>query len=59
MVAKGSHKTYGGWEQKVCRDCGKKLTLESNAMAHYDDVTHRTWTLCGDCLVTMSQHAKG
>ena len=26
-MAPGSHKTYGGWETRVCDRCGGKLTL--------------------------------
>lgn len=53
-MAKGSQKTYGGWEPRVCRDCGRKLTLNDAAMAHMDDVTGGVWSLCHGCLVAGS-----
>ena len=49
--AKGSQKTYGGWEPKTCRDCGRKLTLNDDAMCNFDHETGVAWSLCRGCLV--------
>lgn len=34
-MAKGSHVTYGGWEEKNCATCGERTTLDSLRPAIY------------------------
>lgn len=50
-MAKGSHKTYGGWEVQpsVCWGCGASQVLSrGSTMYCFND--GRPFTLCGDCL---------
>lgn len=45
-MAKGSHKTWGGWETRQCHICGQRITLaHHNAAHHYENGV--AFTLCG------------
>lgn len=49
MPSNGSHQTYGGWETRVCRDCGVKLTLKA-AAGHYKPADRPAYSLCAPCI---------
>ena len=34
-MAKGSHKTWGGWETRTCWTCGRRITLHAGAASHH------------------------
>jgi hypothetical protein len=48
-MAKGSHKTWGGWETRVCFACQERITLHRHTAAHhYDHVLGVAFSLCGE-----------
>lgn len=47
-MAKGSHKTWGGWEPRFCWKCGDRLVLSrGHAMHCFND--GRSFSVCGSC----------
>lgn len=42
-TAKGSHKTYGGWEQRYCGRCGQKLTQNGPSCLWGQRREGKTW----------------
>ena len=58
-MAKGSHATYGGWEQRTCHICGEKVVLskpDKGLWFYYDDTTNTAYTWHTACL--RNQRAK-
>lgn len=46
-MAKGSHKTWGGWETRVCWVCGERITLSRHSASfHFNG--GRPFSLCGE-----------
>jgi hypothetical protein len=48
--AKGSQKTYGGWEPApcVCWKCGRRLTLARDTASHHFNPAGESFSLCGE-----------
>lgn len=46
-MAKGSHKTWGGWETRRCWACGERLTLQRHTASHHYN-GGAPFSLCGE-----------
>jgi hypothetical protein len=46
--AAGSHKTWGGWETRVCAGCSSRIVLSRGSAIHC--FNHgRPFSICQDC----------
>ena len=47
-MAKGSHKTWGGWEKRSCWKCGTRLVLSRGSAIYCNPAGGTPFSLCGD-----------
>jgi hypothetical protein len=49
-VAKGSHKSWGGWESKHCWKCNVRIVLSRGHAIYCNPAGGTPFSLCGDCM---------